>query len=275
MTKQEFYQEDFIEQYLQGTLPTPQKEAFEAALAQDSKLQELFSWQKEILEAIREARHAELKARLKALPTPRLSLWQQPATWIKVTGVSVILLLITALLLRSQLPIGSFFESELPLRTEKAQENTQAETQNSLAIAEDNLPEPQALENKNQSGTENQNSTIQATNSVPKDKETKSETSIIDAQQGALPKEEKELLQEDKSNFQFEVYYQYHDNVLQLFENIPYQLIKADLGEGEKAYLYTKESFFELRQSSSEIFNLKDTRISNPSHIEKLQALKK
>ncbi len=102
-----------------------------------------------------------------------------------------------------------------------------------------------------------------------------SDASTIIAQGAPLPTESGQALPEEKSNFQFEVYYQYHDNVLQLFENISYQLIKADIGEGEKNYLWTKESFFELKQSSTEIFNLKDTRINNPAHIEKLSALKK
>jgi len=267
MSKQEFYQEDFIEQYLKGTLPTPQMEAFETALAQDSKLQEALTWQKDIIEGIQEARRAELKARLKALPTPRLSLWQQPATWIKATGLLVSLVLLLTLLMRSSLPIGSFFESELPLYTEAEQEKSPNAADQTAQTSENKAPKPKK---------KIENTTAQESNSTPKENTEQSEVSDIAMQEAApLPAENGQIVPEDKSNFQFEVYYQYYDNVLQLFENIPYQLIKADLGEGEKAYLYTKESFFELRQSSSEIFNLKDTRISNPSHIEKLQALKK
>ena len=270
MTKQEFYQEDFIEQYLKGTLPTPQKEAFEAALAQDSKLQETLSWQKDIIEGIREARLAELKAHLQALPTPRLSLWQQPATWIKLMGVSVVLVLIVALLMRSQLPVGHFFESELPRQASTSDEKN-SESNAKTEVSEENTT-------KNLKESEQKRTAQEGKSIALSDKEESvqnSDASTLIVQGAPLPAESSQALPEEKSDFQFEVYYQYHDNVLQLFENIPYQLIKADLGEGEKAYLYAKDSFFELKQSSTEIFNLKDTRLNNPVHIEKLAALKK
>lgn len=59
-----------IEEYLRGNLNNLQKESFEASLTSDPLLKQEFEFQKDIVDSIRNQRHAQLKATLNNTPVP-------------------------------------------------------------------------------------------------------------------------------------------------------------------------------------------------------------
>ncbi|MFN8416154.1 MAG: hypothetical protein U0U66_07465 [Cytophagaceae bacterium] len=67
---------DNIEEYLRGNLNDLQKEGFESTLNSDPLLKQEFEFQKDIINSIRDQRHAQLKATLNNTPVPTgASLW--------------------------------------------------------------------------------------------------------------------------------------------------------------------------------------------------------
>lgn len=61
---------ELLEQYLRGKLSTEEASAFEQQLNSDPELQKELNFQKEVIEGIRKARIAELKAMLNKVPVP-------------------------------------------------------------------------------------------------------------------------------------------------------------------------------------------------------------
>lgn len=61
---------DMIDDYLSGKLNSSDRSSFEESLKNDTSLQDEVSFQKDIINSIKDVRKSELKARLNSLPTP-------------------------------------------------------------------------------------------------------------------------------------------------------------------------------------------------------------
>ncbi|MGD1842172.1 MAG: hypothetical protein ACFB0B_14940 [Thermonemataceae bacterium] len=275
--QQKFYDTAYIEAYLQESLTATEQAAFEQALAADPQLQQVVAFQKNILEGIQQSRKAELKARLDQIVIPATPPFQgiKALAWGAAFLVSAVL-------------VWFFFikESPVPTTPEKMLTTTEQpeverkQSQPLPEVTEETLVETETEESDTDIAEEN----IEEEN-LPSDEEVINSSNGESLQETTVLQEETRLSEEEErpanalgteegsKAFNYQIYYQYHDDVLQLFENIQYQLVKGDIGEGRKTYLYVKDQFFELKEDATEVFNLKDTHVTDKQQIEQLHRL--
>ncbi|MEM9981432.1 MAG: hypothetical protein AAF734_02975 [Bacteroidota bacterium] len=273
--QQKFYDTAYIEAYLQERLTATEQAAFEQALAADPQLQQVVAFQKNILEGIQQSRKAELKARLNQIVIPATPPFQ---------GVKA--LAWSAAFLVSALLVWFFFikESSVPTASEELLTTTeQPEVKQNQLFPEnvEDTPIEAEIEEPNvntiEEGTEEENTPSNEETSTFPDNEPLQETSVQQEETRLTEEEERPAnalgTEEGSKAFNYQIYYQYHKDVLQLFENIQYQLVKGDIGEGIKTYLYVKDEFFELKEDATEVFNLKDTHVTDKQQVEQLRRL--
>lgn len=253
MQKKQFYQPEFIEAFLKAQLNEADNAEMQSLINADSALKEEVDFQRIMIKMIQENRKKELKSLLQHTPIPSPTLYDNllsHKSWL--FGVAGALLLATSL----------YFGKDLVF-TEKISQKEIA--QHTMA-----KPQQEELRVENKIDNEAKVGAIKKSSEselvVPKKdllKEQKNTSELVKSK-----KEVKPL----KNQFKKEVYYQYDGRgVLQIFEDIKYELVEMEIENQKKVFLWLNDDFYELSPTGEIPQKLFERKITDEQLIQKLK----
>ena len=268
---------DLIDDYLTNRLSDNEKKAFEESMNSDPALKSEVNNQEVIVEGIRKASAAELKAMLNNVPIGSVSLWGE-YTWLKIAAtIGVAGVIGTAMYLYSS-------DAGTTIKTVPS-----AEIKTDSIVPKEETTEP-ILENKIEENTEENStpSTTQNRLARPKVKESKTPKIDVTDPSNEMLTEESDSeptlvtanlgismstiqVERDAQNKLYNFHYQFWDKKLYLFgpfDEALYEILEIH-GDNHALFLYFKDNFYHLNDSSTEISEL--TPIQDRPLIQKLK----
>ena len=278
---------ELINAYFDGELSEIEKESFIKKLESDPALKNEFDFQSQVIEGIKTARKAELKARLDAVSIGGTGS-SGSTSWLKIAAISGIAT-IGALTYYSindteqeviQVAPKQIEESVEDFIIEDVNENSEADNQSSNST-QPILPIEESI------------SVLASKDQVKVHKPDINKPEIIEPLE-IESSEESELVPEsgfaeeaparlsniaievDNSKKKYTFHYQIQDGKLYLFGDFDkglYEILEFNSSEGKLLYLYYKQAYYDLKQSATDITVLKE--ISEPNLINKLESVRK
>ena len=259
---------DLIDDYLTNRLSESEKKAFEESMNSDPALKSEVDSQQLIVEGIRKARAAELKAMLNNVPVGSVSLWGENALLKIAATIGVAGLIGTALYLYN-------IDSTAPINTPPS-----AEVKADSLVPEEDSTD--SIIEKTVEEKENEQKPAETTTkraARPKVKESKApKIDVTDPSNEMLTEgseEESTLVtnnlgismstiqvERDASNKLYNFHYQFWDKKLFLFgpfDESLYEILEIH-GDNHALFLYFKDNFYLLNDSSTEINELSPIR---------------
>lgn len=283
-----------IEQYLEGTMSGAELETFERLLDNDPALQSEFQLQQDIVNAIKETRKAELKARLDNVNVSAYN-----------GGISGTKIILTGAL-TAAIGLGIYFytqdEAVVADKIDLTQEEIIASEEETIFVQPEIIPAPSIDANKtDEIVAHNVIKAKEATVSIQEDEKNEATTAItkinpplpasfeegVDNTNTELNTPKNKLSEaaaaevtaveiENKEDNSHNFHYKFYNNKLYLygdFKNIPYELIELNTVSGKSLYLYYKESFYYLEPNQMEISPL--NQIKDENLVSELDSLRK
>ena len=270
---------ELIEKYVAGQLQGPEKEAFELHLQTDISLQNDVALQKQIIEGIKKARIAELKAMLSQVPVPGAGGIQSGISAIKIiTGAFAVGTILTGTLLYfkpwqkeiSRSPVENL-ENKVPA----------IQPHNNLAVTP-----PERREDKGSPAT-SEPKEFKKNEASKNQKSIQPKIQVIDPTDELVKepsRDQKKLLQPqsiivtsrigveiNSSSTKYTFHYQFNQGKLILygiFDNGLYEIIEVN-GDTHSIFLYYKDNFYRLNEKQSSIAPLNTIR--DPELIKRLK----
>lgn len=259
---------DLIDDYLTNRLSESEKKAFEENMNSDPALKSEVDSQQLIVEGIRKARAAELKAMLNNVPVGTVSLWGENALLKIAATIGVAGLIGTAMYLYnidSASPIKTVPSAEVKTDSLMPKEDSTDQT------VEDKVEEKESVDKPVETTTKRA--------SKPKVKESKTpKIDVTDPSNEMLSEgseEESTLVtnnlgismstiqvERDATNKLYNFHYQFWDKKLFLFgpfDESLYEILEIH-GDNHALFLYFKDNFYLLNDSSTEINELSPIR---------------
>lgn len=278
---------ELINAYFDGELSEIEKESFIKQLDSDPNLKNEFDFQSQVIEGIKSARKAELKARLDAVSIGT-SGTSGSSSWLKIAAIGGIAT-IGALTYYSfndsaqetiQVAPKQIEEPIDKLIVEEINENNEFDNQAS------NSSEPIITSDESKS-------VINSKNQVKVHKPDINKPDLVEPLE-IETSEDAELLPEsgfaeeaparlsniaievDNSKKRYAFHYQIKDGKLYLFGDFDkglYEILEFNSSEGKILYLYYKQAYYDLKESATDITALKE--ISEPALINNLESVRK
>lgn len=268
---------DLIDDYLTDRLSDSEKKAFEESMDSDPALKSEVDSQQLIVEGIRKARAAELKAMLNNVPVGNVSLWGEYALLKIAATIGVAGVIGTAMYLYNS-------DSNAPIKTVPS-----AEIKTDSLVPREKTNEP-VNENKKGENTEESNNTSSTPKRATKPKTKESKAPRIDvtdpSNEMLLEESDNEetlvtsnlgismstiQVERDAQNKLYGFHYQFWDKKLYLFgpfDEALYEILEIH-GDNHALFLYFRDTFYHLNDSSNEITEL--TPIKDRPLIQKLK----
>lgn len=266
-----------IDDYLTDRLSDSEKKAFEESMNSDPALKSEVDSQQLIVEGIKKARAAELKAILNNVPVGSVSLWGE-YTLLKIAAtIGVAGVIGTAMYLYNS-------DSEAPIKSVPS-----AEIKTDSLVPKGETSEP-IIEDKKEDNSEESSNTSNTPKRVlkPKTKESKApKIDVTDPSNEMLTDESENeetlvttnlgismstiQVERDAQNKLYSFHYQFWDKKLYLFgpfDEALYEILEIH-GDNHALFLYFKDNFYHLNDSSAEIMEL--TPIRDRPLIQKLK----
>lgn len=277
--------------FLDNELKGNELASFNNELANNPELVKELTFQKELVEGIKQNRHAELKARLESIQVG-------PGFW-----SGSIVKIATGVLIVGGIGFGIYQVSTPDIVIEN--DSPKLETQNLDTDSPENLPEPiveeeipveaeeeviiesteeiQTIEPVQSTDSEKNTTENIETPSVPQPEAFEMENTSeedLELPETTLGSDEKPI----ESKFEIEIisnkrkypfHYQVNSAKLFLygdFDEEPYELLEINVNEEKKLYLFFKDQYYEIEESATEITPLQ--RVSSKSTIIELEKLK-
>lgn len=285
-----------IEQYLEGTMSGAELETFERLLDNDPALQSEFQLQQDIVNAIKETRKAELKARLDNVNVSAYN-----------GGISGTKIILTGAL-TAAIGLGIYFytqdEAVVADKIDLTQEEIITSEEETIFVQPEIIPAPSIDANKtDEIVAHNVIKEKEATVSIQEDEKNEATTAITKinpplpasfeegadntstelntpknklSEAAAASAEVTAVEIENKEDNSHNFHYKFYNNKLYLygdFKNIPYELIELNTVSGKSLYLYYKESFYYLEPNQMEISPL--NQIKDENLVSELDSLRK
>lgn len=254
MQKKQFYQPEFIEAFLKAQLSEADSAEMQSLINADSALKEEVDFQRIMIKTIQENRKKELKSLLQRTPVPSPTLYDRLLIhknwWFGVAGGA--LLLATGFYFGKDLVFTEkISQKEIAQRTMVKPREEELRVENSVDY------EPKAETARKSGETE----LVVPKKDLPKEQKNTSE----------LVKSKKEV-KPLKNQFKKEVYYQYDGGgVLQIFEDIKYELVEMEIENQKKVFLWLNDDFYELSPTGETPQKLFERKITDEQLIQKLK----
>lgn len=278
---------ELINAYFDGELSEIEKESFIKNLDQDPILKQEFNLQSQIIEGIKSARKAELIARLDAVSIGTSGTTQR-LNWGKMSVIGGVVLL----------GILTYYSLQnTQTETTQVAPKEVSESIDSLIPSESVLSEVDVNKSENESVSADDQKVskpaVKAQEKVAIQKPDINKPELVEPLE-IESDEESELIPEsgfadespiklsnidievDNSKKRYSFHYQIKEGKLFLFGDFDkglYEILEFNSSEGKILYLYYKQSYYDLKQSASEITALKE--ISEPALINKLENVRK
>lgn len=164
-------QEELIDQYLSGRINADDQKELEQALEQDPGLKEHFNLQKDVVSAIKQQRHMQLKSRLDALPVSSgVAAWKKAV----VAGMAALIMAGGGVLYYTSIPQGDEDMAKKQKSTEReVSPATSDESQETLT--KEALEESEATESMSSTSESQNENTVGASS----DKNTSADTEDV------------------------------------------------------------------------------------------------
>ncbi|MFN5169214.1 MAG: anti-sigma factor family protein [Cyclobacteriaceae bacterium] len=270
---------ELIEDYLAGKLGESEKAAFEQQLTSDPSLKAEVDMQRQIIEGVRQARVAELKAMLNQVPIPGSVSFTQ---WIG--GIAAVAVVGAAVVWYMRADVGPDLHEELAPQTETVAPAPESPNDSPEVTPESTEPVKEQVEAK-QEKTETVKPKVTEPNPVvqPKlDVMDPSSELTTDTQPGEEPVQSvsghnntQPLEVKVVSNSRYDNHYQRDQGTLILygdFDKTLYEIIEVQ-DEEHLAFLYHQNRYYKLDGGSNAIQKL--IAITDPQLISKLRELRK
>lgn len=278
---------ELINAYFDGELSEIEKESFIKNLDQDPILKQEFNLQSQIIEGIKSTRKAELIARLDAVSIGTSGTTQH-LNWGKMSVIGGVVLL----------GILTYYNLQnTQTETTQVAPKEVSESIDSLIPSESVLSEVDVNKYENESVSADDQKVskpaVKAQEKVAIQKPDINKPELVEPLE-IESDEESELIPEsgfadespiklsnidievDNSKKRYSFHYQIKEGKLFLFGDFDkglYEILEFNSSEGKILYLYYKQSYYDLKQSASEITALKE--ISEPALINKLENVRK
>jgi hypothetical protein len=268
---------DLIDDYVANRLSESEKSAFEASMNADPALKSEVETQSMIVEGIRKARAAELKAMLNKVPVGgAVSLWgdwsvMKMAATIGVAGIIGTSLYfyvkdakeVINIIPKAEVPIDSLLPKEdktEPVAVEPAEETEEKKTE--VATQQTKRPKPRKIASTTPKVVVEDPSSEMLSGTKTTDPASVSTKAVISVAT---------IQVERPANSRYTFHYQFTDKKLFLygpFEGVLYEILEVH-GDNHALFLYFRDNFYHLDENKLEVTDL--TPIRDRALIQKLK----
>lgn len=263
--------EEIIDSFVRGDLSGADLEAFNKALTADPKLQQEVSFQKDIVDSIKNYKHQQLKSRLNAIEIKPAGFFSSP--YIKLAASIGVVALLTGgfvLFTKQNSPENSIIASASENTINTISENTQSAIVASKTETNATAVESSPLAKKsNENNSTSKKTTASASSSTtsypePSEAEMDEDFTIAPANEDVTmptsndgstsissPQIKVSIVKEEKN-----LGYRFFNNQLYLhgnFSNSTYELFELNNKPSKQLFLYFENNYYELIQGKTKI----------------------
>lgn len=273
-----------IEAYFSNQLNATEKENFLQEVASNAALKKEFDFQQELINGIKQARKAELKAMLNNVPVASVGSATTGLVKVLVGGATTLLMGTVAWYYFNSTPEGALESVSQTHSTEQqvAIKSKEATPLKQKAILE-NKEEKNAIETKSSNAT-NEATPKVITPQLPQASDVVVEENNLNIKELDVPKTSNsnsinlnsKVNVEVKLRKKYNFHYQYQGSKLLLYGEFKeglFEILEVNNEDGNQLYLYFKHNFYNLDNHSGSIIALEP--IQNQALITKLSSLRK
>ncbi len=255
-----------VEAYFNNELSDSEKNDFLNEVESNTELKQEYNFQKEVIDGIKEARKAELKAMLDAVPIATMSTASTGLYKIIAGGVATILLGTAAwYYVNSKAVVKQTPESKVVVLTEKLENENKPKTKETVSQPTEKQEKQEVIAFENEEQKTKKPQVI--TPNLPTSEDSMEEQAMAEENLD-IPEAigntsinlSSKVNVEIKLKKKYDFHYQYSNKGIVLygdFEEGLFEILELNKENGKKLYLYYKSNYYNIQDKSGEISPLK------------------